>query len=191
MADLKGMNVYLSGPMTGMLDNNRDAFAEAKRACEEAGAEFVFNPCEAWGHTDRPASWYMAHDLHRLTECVGDKALFDMLVQLEGWEDSDGARAEHAVAKACGISCVELEGVMQDECKVNRPSAATPDVGTCYDTQEDEERFCCSECGKKSYTVTQYREFDEYGNKDEGWIEVCTPRFCPNCGKRVVAGDAE
>lgn len=64
---------------------------------------------------------------------------------------------------------------------------ATLGAGTCHDTQEDEERFCCSECGKKSYTVTQYREFDEYGNKTDGWIEVCTPHFCPNCGRRVVS----
>ena len=63
------------------------------------------------------------------------------------------------------------------------------DAGTCHDTQEDEERFCCSECGKKSYIVTQYHEFDEYGTKTAGWIEVCTPHFCPNCGRRITEVD--
>ena len=111
MRDLKGRRVYLSGPMTGLPDHNREAFYRAKRACEAAGAEIVFNPREAWGHTDKPGEWYMLHDLHRLTESTGEGPLFDTIVLLSGWTRSQGAQEEYRVAVACGIEPVELREV--------------------------------------------------------------------------------
>ena len=63
---------------------------------------------------------------------------------------------------------------------------ATLGRGTCHDTQEDEERFCCSECGSRSHIATEYRKFDEYGNKSEHFLFVDNPRFCPSCGRKVV-----
>ena len=63
---------------------------------------------------------------------------------------------------------------------------ATLGRGTCHDTGEDKERFCCSECGSRSHIATEYRKFDEYGNKSEHFLFVGNPRFCPSCGRRVV-----
>lgn len=63
---------------------------------------------------------------------------------------------------------------------------ATLGRGTCHDTGEDEERFCCSECGSRSHIATEYRKFDEFGNKSEHFLFVGNPRFCPSCGRKVV-----
>jgi hypothetical protein len=110
---LEGKNVYLSGPMTGIEDHNRAGFAEAERAALAMGARSVFNPREAWGHTDRPRSWYMRHDLRRLTQDKGDGLdgpVWDVLLVLPGSEESAGALIERAVAEACGIEVAWLEG---------------------------------------------------------------------------------
>lgn len=58
--------------------------------------------------------------------------------------------------------------------------------GTCHDTDDDEDRFVCSECGCSSYIATVHMEFDEAGNKTDGWMDLNTPFFCPNCGRKVV-----
>lgn len=42
--------------------------------------------------------------------CIGVGAKYDLLVSLPGWEESDGARLERAVAEAIGIPCAELGG---------------------------------------------------------------------------------
>lgn len=105
--NLEGKNVFLSGPITGN-DSYMDDFAKAKEACEKSGASFVFNPATAWGHSDRPNEWYMIRDVHRLTECAGGEPLFDVLVQLDGWEDSIGSSVEFNVAFACGIQRVSI-----------------------------------------------------------------------------------
>lgn len=110
---LDGMRVFLSGPMSGVDDLNRPAFAEAKRICMDAGAEFVFDPTTAWGHSDRPREWYMLRDIHRLTEPGdGDGPFFDCLVRLDGWHLSNGAWRESTVADECGIPCYELDDVI-------------------------------------------------------------------------------
>lgn len=191
MIDLKDKTVFLSGPMSSSETLNVGAFAEAHLACKRAGAMDVYNPAAECLNADqgalsKPHAYWVRKCICELTRTMRPSGAprYDLLVSLPGWEDSDGARTERMVAEACGISCIELEDVMQGEQAI----AVTLDVGTCYDTQEDEERFCCSECGRKSYTVTQYREFDECGTKTDGWIEVCAPHFCPNCGRKVMEG---
>ena len=114
--DIKGKRVYLSGPMSGIPDYNAPAFAEAQEELIALGAEFVFNPARAWGHNDREASWYMRHDLHRLTESDGGAPLFDVIVMLDGWHASEGATLEYQVARACGIALVNLREVGKHEC---------------------------------------------------------------------------
>ncbi len=110
MSSVEGARIFLSGPMTGLPDLNRDAFAEAEAWCMAHGADFCFNPTTAWGHSDRPREWYVLRDLHRLTE-PGDGAgpLFTLVVRLPGWERSDGAWRESTVADDCGIACVDFE----------------------------------------------------------------------------------
>lgn len=50
-------------------------------------------------------------------------------------------------------------------------------VGTCHDTEESR-WFHCSVCG--------FGMSDLY--TDSGWNEAEQPKFCPNCGRRVVGG---
>lgn len=113
--DLTDKRVYLSGPMTGIIDHNAPAFADAERRCREAGAAMVFNPATAWGHSDRHPSWYMRHDLNRLTLTEGERPLFDCVVLLDGWYASEGASLEYQVARASGIALVNLREVSEHE----------------------------------------------------------------------------
>ena len=113
MIDINGKFVFLSGPMTGLPDLNRKAFAEAEELCLSLGAKIAFNPREAWGHTDKDRSWYMRRDLHRLTLSDGDEPMFDLVVQLDGWEHSNGAWCESRVAEECGIPCVPLRALTE------------------------------------------------------------------------------
>lgn len=113
--NLKDKNVFLSGPITGH-DSYKEEFAKAKRVCERAGAASVFSPATAWGHSDHDAEWYMIRDLHRLTECIGNRPFFDAVVQLPGWQESVGASVEFSVATSCGIPLIQLEEVVPDAC---------------------------------------------------------------------------
>lgn len=87
----KGKNVYVSGPMTGIGDNNGPAFDAAAQALRNLGYA-VCNPNE----TDQilgPLTFerYMRFDFHRVLEA-------DFLVALPLWERSRGALAEILVA---------------------------------------------------------------------------------------------
>ena len=63
---------------------------------------------------------------------------------------------------------------------------ATLGRGTCHD-EGDPGDFFCSECGVRMFTETN----DTYTMiaSDERTI-IKHPNYCPNCGRRVVAGDA-
>lgn len=92
------MVVYLSGPMANKPDLNFPAFHRAAAQLRSAGHE-VFNPAETdFGKppaevTHREA---LAVDLAWLCQFAQGIAL------LEGWEQSRGAQAEVAAAKAIG-----------------------------------------------------------------------------------------
>lgn len=92
--------VYLSGPMDGKPDLNRAAFAEAESAAYDNGADWVFNPCEYFRIKDQMPDWprkmFMQHDMRALLDA-------DVLVALDGADESKGARLEMMVAQACGI----------------------------------------------------------------------------------------
>ena len=110
--DLTDKRVFLSGPMSGLPDYNRDAFVAAESKCYGAGASFVFNPATHWGHSDQPREWYMRHDINWLTVSgIGGVPAFNIVVQLSGWGGSDGARIEAEVARACGIPLASIEDV--------------------------------------------------------------------------------
>lgn len=103
--ELADKRIYLSGPMTGIYDWNRESFSEAARYLRYQGAK-VFNPAfsaPAANKTARPHSFYMIRDLHELTSYIGDSPYYDALALLPGWDKSNGAKLEKLVAKACGI----------------------------------------------------------------------------------------
>ena len=120
--DLKGKNVYLSGPMTGREHYGVAELAEAHAALKEAGAAYVYDPAIRYLAKSQRKLAVMRHEdwmcdcLHELTErekrdqCWVDllPMKYDLLVQLPGWEESDGAIEEFSVAKSCGIRVASI-----------------------------------------------------------------------------------
>lgn len=86
---------YISGPMTGLPDFNRQAFLDAEKKLTKNG--FVcFNPARVF--LDDDATWedYMREDIKALLECQS-------VFMLPGWEGSRGALLEHAIAESLGL----------------------------------------------------------------------------------------
>jgi hypothetical protein len=95
------MRLYISGPMTGLPENNFPAFFEAERILLDAGYE-VENPAtkgivEGWAWVD-----YLKYDLAVLLPCDG-------VAVLPGWENSRGALLELHVAEALLMPIKSIE----------------------------------------------------------------------------------
>lgn len=108
--DFDGKAVFISGPMTGYEDYNRDAFDLAEMEINARGAIDVYNPARFADDGSLPHEHYMAKTLHDLTEFFEgrpNRPYYDAVVLLEGWERSEGAKAEKAVAEVCGIAVYE------------------------------------------------------------------------------------
>lgn len=112
--NVRGLRVFISGPMTGRPHYNAGAFLDAHVMLKELGAEHVYDPALRWldedasesaakGHED-----YMRQCLHELTN---DILPYDLMVQLPGWEDSEGAIWESWAAEWCGIPKASLREV--------------------------------------------------------------------------------
>ena len=117
--DVKGKNVFLSGPMTGRDHNNLLAFLDAHQKLNELGAKYVFNPTFQWcvdishGKRQKSHEHYMRKCIAQLTHSNSDGERYDLLVSLPGWQDSEGATVEREVAAALGIPTFEM--VSDDE----------------------------------------------------------------------------
>ena len=103
--------VYLSGPVTGITrDEAVEAFEAAHARLRELGATSVMVPTRA-------VPEILDHERAMLV-CLGELTrsttlglpLYDAVVLLDGWRDSEGARVEATVASALGIPCVDVEG---------------------------------------------------------------------------------
>lgn len=100
LLDINGRGqVYISGPMTGIEDINREAFFAAEEKLKAMGYH-VTNPARApklyvWAN-------YMIFDLLQLMECTH-------ICYLPGWENSTGAQIERKFAEKLGLIEVELE----------------------------------------------------------------------------------
>lgn len=122
MIDVKGKNVYLSGPMTGIDRFNVEAFAAAHAELKMFGVGYVFNPAIRYlvMGADKLAEMehedFMLDTIHELTmrerrsqEWVRTlPRKYDMVLTLPGWQKSPGAKAEVYAARACGIPVHEL-----------------------------------------------------------------------------------
>jgi hypothetical protein len=101
--------VYLSGPISGMPDGNRLAFARAAVMLNEAGF-FVKNPHDLFNEpapTEQGAMrayWQraMRADIRALVDC-------DRIAMLPGWEKSEGAVLEHMIAAKLGIGAIYMQ----------------------------------------------------------------------------------
>ena len=98
---MKVSTIYISGPISGLPDGNRPAFAEMATTLRSKGW-VVVNPHDLFA-ADVEESWegYMRKDLAALLTCTH-------LVMLPGWEQSRGAQLEKLVADAVGIQTLVL-----------------------------------------------------------------------------------
>jgi hypothetical protein len=83
--------VYLSGPMTGLPDDNFPAFHAMTERLRKGFCQ-VFNPAESFaGKHGLPRKVYMRHDIGALLDCRS-------IVLLPGWHRSRGVMMELHVA---------------------------------------------------------------------------------------------
>lgn len=98
--NIKHVTVYLSGPMTGLVDYNYPAFHTARDALRAAGYD-VISPArgmvEGWNWSD-----YMRRGLRDVCDA-------DVVAVLPGWEQSKGAQLEVLCAQALGMRVEPLE----------------------------------------------------------------------------------
>ncbi|WP_105488106.1 DUF4406 domain-containing protein [Escherichia coli] len=101
------LKIYIAGPMTGYPDYNRAAF-NAKASELMAEGHIVLNPAVLPGGLCQ--SEYM--DI-----CLAMVRSADAIYLLNRWEESIGARAEHALAEKLGLTVI-YESPTNIECQV-------------------------------------------------------------------------
>lgn len=102
------MKMYICGPMTGLPENNYQAFEEAERDLSVACGMFALvNPAKNFdGNTGLPWEAYMRKSIIQVMECTD-------LVRLPGWRNSKGARLEVRIAEDLGLTVWELEDLVK------------------------------------------------------------------------------
>ena len=86
------MKVYISGKITGTdLTHTRKRFSDVADKLQSLGHEVTSPLCNGLSETD-PWEAHIAKDIANLLQCDG-------IYMLQGWEESQGARIEHAMAK--------------------------------------------------------------------------------------------
>lgn len=99
----KGCKVFISGPMTGYKDYNRDTFYRTEDILKQHYGAVVFNPawmlfdCDYWTHDQ-----ILNIDICALNSC-------DAILHLPGWERSDGAFEEACIAKELHLTELYLD----------------------------------------------------------------------------------
>ena len=123
MTEIIGKDVFLSAPMEGLPHNNVAAIAEAHAALKEMGATSIYDPAIEYLtlDEDHDHKWWIRRSLVALTDgwdgCLGENDTWDttgadVVVQVRGWQQSEGCRVEAVVADACGIPRVSLEALL-------------------------------------------------------------------------------
>ena len=92
------MNMYVAGPISGCKNGNKEAFDAAEKDLKEQNSNtIVLSPmCLPTGLTQFA---YMDICLAMIRSC-------HFVYFLEGWENSGGACAEHALAKKLGRALI-------------------------------------------------------------------------------------
>lgn len=104
----KGCAIYISGPMTNMPNDNKEAFFAAQSFLENHGYKPI-NPHVLSAKLESELgrqpfySEYLKQDFKALLDCQG-------IYVLAGWHRSPGALREIEVAKACAIPIVFEQG---------------------------------------------------------------------------------
>lgn len=93
--------IYISGPMTGMKNLNREAFAAAENLLREQG-EIPINPHDF--PEQKSYEDYLLFDLEVLATSA------DAVALLPGWEQSPGAKKELQLALELELEIIILGG---------------------------------------------------------------------------------
>lgn len=105
--DAEVLGVYISGPMTGRANYNKEAFDEAKRMLVQRVNPTlrIYNPCERlWVMKDEPYLDIIRRSVHELTWTNPDGTpKYSHLLVLDGYEYSFGCTAEIMAALTSGI----------------------------------------------------------------------------------------
>lgn len=117
----KNTTLYLSGPITGQPDENRQAFEDTEHRLRSLGFN-VINPIhlaepEPQDDDTSARKWaaYLARDIHFLVRTHQTSAPVAIVV-LAGWKYSKGSCLEVAVAEQFGIP-VYTFGYVLTQCK--------------------------------------------------------------------------
>ena len=115
---------YISGPITGRVNLNREAFEKAENDLRALGYD-VFNPQSIPPPTPWPKDpehvwrYFMKACVKELPDC-------DSIFMLEGWRDSRGGRWEHDIAVMLGLRVYYPEN--QSSTTAREPSAGSIDL---------------------------------------------------------------
>lgn len=101
------IRIYISGPMTGLPDFNREAFNTAEDALRMRGYNPI-NPARNGLPENSTYEEHMRADLRMLLEA-------DAVTVLPGWEQSKGAQLETRLATFLGMPIRPISAYIQDE----------------------------------------------------------------------------
>ena len=95
--------IYIAGPMSGLPNYNHEAFLVAAERIRESRIRHlpeyvaVINPARNYGgYQGMTHAQYMRYSIHQLL-------IVDAVYMLNNWEFSEGACAEHTIAKSLGL----------------------------------------------------------------------------------------
>lgn len=102
--------VYIAGPMSGIKDHNKPAFDNAEdRLREDYIFKEIMNPINTELSHRVQAGELMGEEAYRLCMALDLKFICEeatALYMLKGWENSKGAKAEHATAVCLGLDII-------------------------------------------------------------------------------------
>lgn len=109
----KPLTLYIAGPMRGYVNHNFPAFhLAAKKWAKKIPGCTIFNPAEMDEQAGFNGNSVSLDSSEHLKSCMKrdlDAIMkSDGLVMLHGWENSEGARVEHALAVYLGL-CIFYE----------------------------------------------------------------------------------
>lgn len=133
MKDAADTTVYISGPMTGYPDMNQPEFRRVAKMVRDLGYPVVVpHDVEGYPHNGDPCP--VGYNEHMgkektaehsgacyLRACLRALLTCDLVLLLDNWHRSVGARLEHETAVTCGIPTVSLTFFETQFNRVTRP----------------------------------------------------------------------
>lgn len=197
---VEGLNVFLSGPMTGYDDYNERGFVAAHIRLKKLGAEHVYDPILQWVCEPERISVVRSHESYML-ECVQElsrmrddgEPYYDAVVQIDGWQASEGAKVEDIVAEACGIMRIPFSAFADDGdggSDVSESDDATPASTDGVDMGDVIERDVDRLWDVWYAMATEWECVDEHGHV-EGNVMTATKDVHPVAVAELLAIQSE